>query len=27
VTHGDHAGSLVARAFERMQVFGLRHAS
>jgi diguanylate cyclase (GGDEF)-like protein len=27
VTHGDHAGSLVARAFERMQVFGLRQAS
>ncbi len=27
VTHGDHAGSLVGRAFERMQIFGLRQAS
>jgi two-component system, cell cycle response regulator len=27
LTHGDHAGSLIARAFERMQAFGLRQAS
>jgi two-component system cell cycle response regulator len=27
LTHGDHAGSLIARAFERMQPFGLRQAS
>jgi two-component system cell cycle response regulator len=27
LTHGDHAGSLLARAFERMQAFGLRQAS
>jgi two-component system, cell cycle response regulator len=27
LTHGDHAGSLIARAFDRMQPFGLRQAS
>jgi two-component system, cell cycle response regulator len=27
LTHGDHAGSLIARAFERMQPLGLRQAS
>ena len=27
LTHGDHAGSLIARAFDRMQPFGIRHAS
>jgi diguanylate cyclase (GGDEF)-like protein len=27
LTHGDHAGSLIARAFERMQPFALRQAS
>jgi two-component system cell cycle response regulator len=27
LTHGDHAGLLIARAFDRMQPFGLRQAS
>jgi two-component system, cell cycle response regulator len=27
LTHGDHAGSLIARAFDRMQPFGIRQAS
>jgi diguanylate cyclase (GGDEF)-like protein len=27
LTHGDDAGSLIARAFDRMQMFGLRQAS
>ncbi|HEX5078974.1 MAG TPA: hypothetical protein VFV80_07445, partial [Geminicoccaceae bacterium] len=27
LTHGYDAGSLIARAFERMQLFGLRQAS
>jgi diguanylate cyclase (GGDEF)-like protein len=27
LTHGDHAGSLIPRAFERMQIFGIREAS